>query len=432
MKLFLAISRLIVGSLFIVSGLIKCNDAIGFSYKLNDYFAADVLNLEFLIPYSLALAVVICVVEIVLGVAVIFGLKSKPSVVAILLMMLFFTWLTWYTSSCLEAQEAAAKLGEAFDENCVTDCGCFGDALTLTPKESFYKDLFLLIFTIPLFIFGIKGKIPRNKPKQDIFYMVVSLLLILGFGALYIGWWFSLWFSIILYAIVYFIKNKKKSEWLPLLAAFIISLGFTWYCLQNLPLMDFRAYKIDSNIIENMSVPEDAPKPVIDNHWKFKVDGQEKIITTNGSYPTVDGEFIGYETEVIEEGYEPSILDFSIETPEENLTEQFLEADHVIIIAAYNINKIAPKSLDLIKELSEEAIKKGYTVIGLSASSEEDKAAFKASNDLGLEWYICDEKALKTVVRANPGILKLENGTIKQKLHWRNGDDLILVELPNK
>ena len=431
MNIFSAISRLIVGSLFVVSGLIKCNDAIGFSYKLNDYFAQDVLNLEFLIPYSLALAVIICVIEIVLGVAVIFGLKTKPSVVFILLMMLFFTWLTWYTSSCLEAQEAAAKLGEEFDKNCVTDCGCFGDALTLTPKQSFYKDLFLLIFTIPLFFFGIKGKILKNKPKEDVFYMVVSLLLILGFGALYIGWWFTLWFSIVLYAVVYALKNKTKSEWLPLIAAFVISLGYTWYCLQNLPLKDFRAYKVDSNITENMSVPEDAPKPVIDYHWKFKIDGVEKVITTNGSYPTVDGEFIGYETEVIEEGYEPSILDFSIETTEENLTEQFLNDEHLIIIAAYNINKIAPNSLEVIKALSKDAIKKGYTVIGLSASSEEDKAAFKASNDLGLEWYICDEKALKTVVRANPGILSLEKGTIKQKLHWKNSDNLVLVDLPD-
>lgn len=432
MKIFLAICRLIVGSLFIVSGLIKCNDAIGFSYKLNDYFAQDVLNLEFLIPYSLGLAVIICVVEIVLGVAVIFGLKSKPSVVLILLMMLFFTWLTWYTSSCLEAQEVAAKLGEEFGENCVTDCGCFGDALTLTPKQSFYKDLFLLLFTIPLFFFGIRGKIPRNKSKEDIFYMVASLVLILSFGALYIGWWFTLWFSVILYAVVYVVKNKTKSEWLPLLVAFIIALGYTWYCLQNLPLKDFRAYKVDSSITENMSVPEDAPAPVIDYHWKFKVNGEEQIITTNGSYPTVDGEFIGYEIEVIEEGYEPSILDFSIETTEDNLTEQFLNDEHLIIIAAYNINKIAPNSLEVIKELVDEAIKKGYTVIGLSASSEEDKAAFKASSDLGLEWYICDEKALKTVVRANPGILSLEKGTIKQKLHWKNSDDLVLVELPKK
>jgi len=152
MKVFLAIARLIVGSLFIVSGLIKCNDAIGFSYKLNDYFAPDVLALEFLIPYSLLLAVMICVVEIVLGVAVLFGFKSKLSTTLILLMMLFFTWLTWYTSSCLEAQAIAGELGKEFNKNCVTDCGCFGDALKLEPKESFYKDLFLLIFTIPLFI----------------------------------------------------------------------------------------------------------------------------------------------------------------------------------------------------------------------------------------------------------------------------------------
>ena len=426
MKIFSAISRLIVGSLFIVSGLIKCNDATGFSYKLNDYFAQDVLNLEFLIPYSLALAVIICVVEIVLGVAVIFGLKTKLSTVLILLMMLFFTWLTWYTSSCLEAQEAAGKLGEEFNKNCVTDCGCFGDALTLTPKQSFYKDLFLLIFTIPLFIFGIKGMIPKNKPKEDLIYISISLLLIIGFGAIYIGWWFTLIFSAILYAVVYFIKNKTKSEWLPLLAAFIISFAFTWYCLQNLPLKDFRAYKVNSNIMENMSIPEDAAVAVVEYAWKFNVNGEEKIITTNGSYPTVNGEYIGVETNIIEEGYEPSILDFSIETSDENLTEAFLQNDKLIIIIAYNINKINLKSIPALKVISKEASNKGYTVIGLSSSSKEDSEAFKSNNSFNLDWYLCDEKALKTVVRSNPGILVLDKGTIKQKLHWNNIDDLEL------
>ncbi|MBT8265117.1 MAG: DoxX family protein [Bacteroidia bacterium] len=426
MKIFLAIARLIVGSLFIVSGLIKCNDAIGFSYKLNDYFAHDVLNVEFLIPFSLALAVIICVVEIVLGIAVLFGLKSKLSTVLILLMMLFFTWLTWYTSSCLQDQEIAAKLGEEFSKNCVTDCGCFGDALKLEPIESFYKDLFLLIFTIPLFIFSLKNKITKNSKKEDLQYIVISTLLIVAFGVGVIKWWFTVIFAVILFAIVYLIKNRTKNDWYPLIATFIISLGFTIYCLQNLPIKDFRAYKIGSNIVENMSTPEDAPKPVIDYHWKFNVNGEEKIITTNGSYPTVDGELVGYETEIIEEGYEPSILDFSIETMEENFTERFLSEEKLIIIISYDLEKFNAKSIKTIKDFSESALKKGYTVIGLSASGEETKASFKTTNDLKFDWYLCDEKALKTVVRSNPGILELNKGTINQKVHWKNIDDLIL------
>ena len=122
------ISRLVVGSLFIVSGLIKANDPVGFSYKLKDYFAPDVLNLEFLVPIVLPMAVLICAIEIVLGVAALFGSKMKLVSWMLLLMIVFFTFLTFYS---------------AYFEK-VTDCGCFGDALKLTPWESFTKDLILL------------------------------------------------------------------------------------------------------------------------------------------------------------------------------------------------------------------------------------------------------------------------------------------------
>ncbi|RIA08985.1 DoxX-like protein [Flavobacteriaceae bacterium MAR_2010_72] len=426
MKAFIALSRLIVGSLFIVSGLIKCNDTLGFSYKLNDYFAHDVLNLEFLIPYSLLLAVLICVVEIVLGVALIFGLKSKLSTTLILLMMLFFTWLTWYTSSCLEAQEAAGKIGEEFSKNCVSDCGCFGDALKLEPKESFYKDLFLLIFTIPLFFFGIKNKIPVNTKKEDIFYMLASLVLIFGFGVLVIGWWFTVLFSMVLYAVVYFIKNKSKGEWLSLLAAYVFSLGFTYYCLQHLPIKDFRAYKIGNNIRDEMTVPDDAKKPVIEYTWVFKVNGEDQEFVTNGSYPEVDGDYVGVSTKVIEEGFEPKILDFSIESEDEDLTEHFLSADKLLMIVSYNILTAEKDGLVKLKKVSDAALKKGYTVIGITASGALDKQEIIASYNLDFDFYLCDEKVLKTIVRSNPGVLTLEKGTITQKVHWNDIEDLEL------
>ncbi len=425
MKVFLTIARLIVGSLFIVSGLIKCNDTIGFSYKLNDYFAADVLGLEFLIPYSLILAVVICVVEIVLGVAVIFGFKSKLTTTLILLMMLFFTWLTWYTSSCLEAQEIASKLGESFDKNCVTDCGCFGDALKLTPKESFYKDLFLLIFTIPLFVFAFKGMIPKNKPKQDVFYITASLLLILVFGVFVIGWWFTLIFSALLYGLVYLVKRQTDNEWFSLLVVYIISLGFTWYCLQNLPLKDFRAYKIDSNILENMSMPENAPKAIVDYHWKFNVNGSEQVLTTRGSYPEVEGgEFVSVETEEIEAGYEIPILDFSIEREGQDFTEAILNEDNVLMIVMYNLAKSEAEGLTTLKSITDDATKKGYKVVGITASNIESQQEIANAYNLNFDFYFCDEKALKTVIRSNPGVLKLKQGTIIQKLHWNDIDDL--------
>ena len=104
----------------------------------------------------------------------------------------------------------------------------------------------------------------------------------------------------------------------------MFSLWFGYHVLMHLPVKDFRAYKIGVNIKEGMRVPEDAQKPLVEYYWKFNVNGEEKVITTNGSYPSVEGDFVSVDTKVIKEGYQPPIYDFSIETEDEDLTEQFL------------------------------------------------------------------------------------------------------------
>ncbi|NDG53028.1 MAG: DoxX family protein, partial [Flavobacteriia bacterium] len=146
------ISRVLVGSLFIVSGLIKANDSIGFSYKLEEYFASDVLNIPFLEPWALQLAILICVVEIVLGVAVLVGSKINLVSWFLLLMIIFFTFLTFYSAY--------------FDK--VTDCGCFGDALKFTPWQSFTKDVILFFFIAIIFLR--KGHIRENDKRDDMVY----------------------------------------------------------------------------------------------------------------------------------------------------------------------------------------------------------------------------------------------------------------------
>jgi len=176
-----------------------------------------------------------------------------------------------------------------------------------------------------------------------------------------------------------------------------------------------------------MITPEDAAVAVIEYEWKFNVNGEEKIITTNGSYPTVDGEYIGVETKVIEEGYDPPIKDFSIESEDENLTELFLSKNNLIVVVSYNLETAEADGVSRLKKATDEAIAKGYTVIGLTASGITEKENINTNNDLNFNWYLCDEKALKTVVRANPGIVKLKKGTVTQKVHWNDIQDL---ELP--
>lgn len=364
MKYIVNLSRFFVGVLFIFSGFIKLNDPIGFSYKLEEYFSAEVLNLPFFEPYALGISVFVVVFEVVLGVFLLVGYKPKFTVWSLLGMIVFFTFLTFYAAY--------------FDK--VKDCGCFGDFLKLTPWQSFTKDVVLLAFILVLF-FGVR----HIKPVFN--KLGVTVVALLGFVA---------------------------------------SLGFGYYVLMHLPLIDFRAYKVGNNIMEEMSIPENAKKPVIEYTWIFNVNGEEKEYVTNGSYPEVDGKYVSVSTKVIEEGFEPKILDFSIESDEEDLTSYFLEEEHLIMIVSYNLLTAEKDGLKKLKTVSDEALKKGYTVIGLTASGDTDKQYIKDTYHLNFDFYLCDEKVLKTIVRSNPGVLKIEKGTVIQKVHWNDIADLKL------
>ena len=364
MKILTPISRIFVGILFIISGFIKLNDPLGFSYKLQEYFSAEVLNLPFLEPYALAFSVFVVVFEVVLGVFLLIGYKPKFTLWSLLLMIVFFTFLTFYSAY--------------FDK--VKDCGCFGDALKLTPWESFTKDVVLLALILIIF-FGRKYITPIFNPIVTNSIAALSLILSLAFG---------------------------------------------YHVLMHLPSIDFRAYKIGDNLLQNMSTPPDAPKAVQEFTWTFDVDGEQQTIVTDGSYPNIEGTYVGVETRIVEEGFQPSILDFSIESEDEDFTEYYLNAERLLMLVSYNLETAEKEGLLKLKAISDEALKKGYTVIGLSASGEDIKNRIKQEYDLEFEFFICDEKALKTVVRSNPGALQLEKGTVQQKVHWNDIEDLEL------
>ena len=367
MKYLVNLCRVLVGVLFIISGFIKLNDPLGFSYKLQEYFGADVLNLPFSERYALAISVFVVVFEVVVGVFLLIGYKPKFTVWSLLGMIVFFTFLTFYSAY--------------FDK--VKDCGCFGDALKLTPWESFTKDVVLLVLILIIF-FGRK----HIKPLFGNLGLSVTALL-----------------------------------------SIIACLWFAYHVLMHLPAIDFRAYKISNNISEGMSTPDDAPKPVLEYTWIFNVNGKEQKITTNGSYPNVEGgEYVGLDGDpkIIEEGYIPPIQDFSIESLDEDLTKQFLEEEKLIIIAMYAIEKAEEEGLLKLKAFSDKAISKGYTVIGLTSSGEDAKTFLKEEYSLNFDSYLCDEKAIKTIVRSNPGVVKLNKGTVIDKVHWNDIDDIEL------
>lgn len=364
MNILVWFSRIFVGVLFIFSGFIKLNDPLGFSFKLQEYFSAGVLGMEFLQPFALPMAVFIVIFEVIVGVTLLLGYLRKYTLWALLGMIVFFTFLTFYSAYF----------------NKVTDCGCFGDAIPLNPWQSFWKDVILLVLIIVLFV----GK-EYIKP----------------------------------------ILPVATHKWIVFIC-FTACLGFAYQVLMHLPAFDFRAYKEGVNIEQGMTVPPGAPEAVFEYNWKFNVNGEEKIVTTNGDYPNVSGDYIGVETEMLEEGYEPPIHDFTIEKAGEDLTKTFLDKDKLVLVVMYNLAKSEVEGLQTISSVLDKAKAQGVEVIGLSASLPESLENMKQQYKLQFGTYATDETALKTMIRSNPGYIVLEKGTIQQKLHWNDVEDLQL------
>jgi uncharacterized membrane protein YphA (DoxX/SURF4 family) len=307
-KEFMAfVSRILVGGLFIVSGLIKANDPMGFSYKLEEYFEDGALafrikewfglpgfSLEFLIDSALFFSVLICIVEIVLGVLVIIGGKIRFTSWMLLLTMIFFTFLTWHTANCDSnkkfldrdtylssdpvAQEkiTAAKtnkeikvvsvseneivIDEMKQPQCVTDCGCFGDAMkgsvgrSLTPSESLWKDYILLYFVIWIFIAS--KNITPNTTRQNLYVIPISLLVVTFFSFVF-GWYFPITFAVFSILVALWVKRAGGkyfgNYWGSSLAVIFICLLFTSFVLRYEPVKDYRPYAEGSNLKEKMN-----------------------------------------------------------------------------------------------------------------------------------------------------------------------------------
>jgi len=370
MKYIVGFSRIFVGVLFIISGLIKLNDPVGFSFKLEEYFSQSVLDFPSLMPYALAISIFVVIVEVLLGVMLLIGFKPKLTIWSLLGMILFFTFLTWYSAYY----------------NKVTDCGCFGDAVKLTPWESFTKDVILLV-----------------------------LILVLVIGVRYIKPIF----------------RKERIGWLVLVSALVLAVLFCHYVLNHLPAKDFRPYKIGANIQEGMTIPENAPKAIHEYTWTFTTADGEKEVVTDGSYPTVDGELLGVDTKEIQKGYEPPIHDFTIERDASDFTETLLNEPRLVMVVAYDLAKSDLSVFEKLKTVTDKAITYGYKVIGLSASNQATGDAIAGEYDLGFDFYFTDETTLKTIVRSNPAMLVLEKGTILQKKHHNDFDELVFEEPEN-
>ena len=478
MKILTYISRVFVGALFIVSGLIKANDTLGFSYKLEEYFENgalayrirdwfgwDSFSLEFLMEYALALAIIMCAAEIILGFAILFGTKIKFAVYSLLGLTVLFFFLTLHTATCdplasynelttvevgspqhtryLSRMEESAKITvkeetanevtfvEEMPVQCVTDCGCFGDAMkgslgrSLTPWESWTKDLVLMIFLIPIFLS--RNKIKINTNREDLIVGVSSLLFV-GILSWVFDWYFPMLFFGVGYLGYFGVKRllfNTVMRWIPILLVSTISLVFIYYTLNHLPVRDYRAYAVGKSIPEQMVLPEGAVPDVFDNifYYKNKTTGVIEEFTES-TYPWDDDnyEFSDRETKLISAGDKPAITDFTITAEDGNdySADYFNEPGYIFMLVAYDINKTDAGSMEKINTFVDQCNVDGNYFIGLTSSLYNDVEEFRHKNQTMFDFFTCDAITLKTIVRANPGIVLMKQGNILGK--WSVSD----------
>ncbi len=366
MKFIKTLSRLIVGAVFIYSGFVKGIDPLGSTYKFTDYFTA--FNLEFLNVLSFPLAIILSSAEFIIGVALLWGLRMKLASWLALIFMAFFTVLTFFLAIF----------------NPVTDCGCFGDAIILTNWETFWKNLILIIITIPIFIF-------RHKYRQ-----------------------------------VY----KKAGEWSVLA---IVLAGFLWvvnYSYRHLPIVDFRPYNVGTHIPSKMVIPEGASADEYETILYYEKDGVVKEFTEeNFPWQDTTWKFVNSESVLVKKGYTPPIYNFSITRPNGvDITDNVLQdTTWTFLLITYKLEDANKKALEKVNELALMCNDRNWNFYCLTSSPGDILEDYKKNLGLVFDFYYTDEITLKTIVRSNPGLLLLRKGTIVEKWHHNDLPDASTV-----
>ncbi|GGF00630.1 BT_3928 family protein [Hymenobacter cavernae] len=363
MKLITRICWALLGGLFIFSGLIKLNDPIGTALKLEEYFEvfAQDFGSFFLSFRSIArtLSLVLSSVEVVLGVALLLRWQMRQIMWALLGLLVFFAFLTFYSA--------------AFNK--VTDCGCFGDFIKLTPWASFIKDLFLL-----------------------------GLWAVVHFNQRYLRRTFARGLLGIMYITV----------------ATAVAVGIGVRALGHLPYFDFLPYKVGNDIGKLM-------KPSAQLRYKY-------IMTRNGEtkdftdYPT-DTTWKFKQMVPLNPEAGPKITDFKVWNDEGDFTQQLLEGNRLVLIVQSTANADRDR-FEQFDALFDEVKKsrKNISTLVITSSSPAEFDAFRHDVNLAVPFYYADATVLKSMIRSNPGLMLLQNGVVKGKYHYHDIPDAAKLE----
>ena len=376
-RLIASISRTLLGLVFIFSGAVKAIDPLGTVYKIEDYLKAFGGFFTELMPMAEVAAWGLIALELLLGVCMVLNIRTQCTSWLALLFYLVMTPLTLYIALT----------------NPVSDCGCFGDAIVLTNWQTFWKNVVLIVLAIIL--------VALRKHVRQLW---------------------SNWMEILLVA-------------LTILAAVV----FMSWTRNHLPVKDFRPYKIGNHLPTLMEYPEDAEPDVYEYAFVYEKDGVEQTFTLE-NYPKGDSTwtFVRQDSRLIKKGYEPPIHDLEILNADyEDLTWDILESEEpVTLVVMYDLKKADKSQIAKVEALASNLSPFASSPDTLPLQGESEGAFYiltgSGTDDIinfcleypTLSDYVCtcDPVTLKTIVRANPGVIVLQNGIVIDKYNLRNRD----------
>lgn len=361
-NILLPIIRILLGLVFVFSGFVKAIDPLGSTYKFDDYFIAFGDLFVIFTNISFPLAILLSTLELVIGLSLLLKVYLRLTSILAFLFMLVMTPLTLYI---------------AIKSNLVTDCGCFGDALVISNWATFYKNLVLISMVIFLLIF--------QKQIHSIFTRLSQRILFILF--------------------------------------ILFGVGLSIYCYRHLPLIDFRPYKVGVNISKAMEIPEGAKADEYLTTFIYEKDGIQKEFTLE-NYPKGDStwKFVDQKTVLVAEGFKPKVHDFSIvDANYDDITGDVLAyAGRTYLLVMYDLEKTSEEGAIKAERIYQESLLSGTKFYALTASTDNVIQSFRAKTKVTYPFYKTDPITLKTIIRANPGLVLIKNGTIEGKWNWRD------------
>ena len=367
MKAAVNVARIIVGLLFIFSGLVKANDPLGLSYKMQEFF--ELWHFEKFNSWTLLMSVLMNAFEIIAGFALLLGWRIKLFSWLLLLLIIFFTFLTGY----------------AFLSGKFQNCGCFGDCLPITPKTSFVKDLLLLALIGFLFW-------KRN--------MINPLL-------------------------------PDKTGTLSMLVVTILSFGVQWYTLSYLPVVDCLPFKKGNNITQKMKIPEGARPDSFAIRFVYEKAGKQyEFAPAELPADLATYKFVSRKDKLIKKGNaEPAIKGFSISgVTDEDSTQIVLSQPYAVLLFCEDFSVPVSKWEKEFSGIYATAKAKNIPVYMITTQSGEAAKKITGTSFAAMQVFKCDFTAIRTAARTNPCLFVLKQGTIVEKWshhHFSSANKLI-------